>query len=277
MLKMSVQSLPVGSKFEQSARGASSEADVGTHLRRSSRMKVPSNTNFESRMAERGNTLKNSRSGYIATLTRLRGNIKEIMDNCGNLEDLKLNQDSYEDAWRKFVKAHKGYIECLDVLSRYEELDRANDSYKEQLAQKAALDIAIESWKSKAMSIKGRDDDIKSFTRKLSKSSKGGSSGSSSASMILAKKKEQLALAQLKSKQLLREQQLQRKMNEIHYERDLMEAEMEEERAMASVNVYKELEDQCRDSQYKERLAELIPEEPLHIIEPGHLIGCGKK
>ena len=267
MLKMSVQSLPVGSKFEQSARGASSEADVGTHLRRSSRMKVPSNTNFESRMAERGNTLKNSRSGYIATLTRLRGNIKEIMDNCGILEDLKLNQDSYEDAWRKFVKAHKGYIECLDVLSRYEELDRANDSYKEQLAQKAALDIAIESWKSKAMSIKGRDDDIKSFTRKLSKSSKGGSSGSSSASMILAKKKEQLALAQLKSKQLLREQQLQRKMNEIHYERDLMEAEMEEERAMASVNVYKELEDQCRDSQYKERLAELIPEEPLHIIE----------
>jgi len=46
-----------------------------------------------------------------------------------------------------------------------------------------------------------------------------------------------------------------------------MEAEMEEERAMASVNVYKELEDQCSDSQYKERLAELIPEEPLHPIE----------
>ena len=264
---MSVRSLPVGSKFEQSAREASSEADIGTHLRRSSRIKVPSNINFESRMAEKGNTLRNSRSGYIATLTRLRGNIKEIMDNCGNLEDLKLNQDSYEDVWRKFVKAHEGYIECLDVLSRCEELDRANDSYKEQMAQMAAFEIAIESWKSKAMSTKGRHDDIKSFTRKLSKSSKGGSSGSSSASMILAKRKEQLALAQLKTKQLLCEQQLQRKMNEIHYERDLMEAEMEEERVMASVNVYKELEDQCRDSQYKERLAELIPEEPLHPIE----------
>ena len=79
--------------------------------------------------------------------------------------------------------------------------------------------------------------------------------------MVLAKRKEQLALAQLKTKQRLREQQLQRKISEIQYERDLMEAEME---AMASVNVYKELEDQCRDSQYKERLAELIPEEPLH-------------
>ena len=186
------------------------------------------------------------------------------MDNCGNLEDLKLNQDSYEDAWRKFVKAHEEYIECLDVLSRCEELDRANDSYKEQMAQKAAFETVIESWKSKVMYTKRRDDDIKSFTRKLSKSSKGGSSGSSSASMVLAKRKEQLALAQLKTKQLLREQQLQRKISEIQYERDLMEAEMEAERAMASVNVYKELEDQCRDSQYKERLAELIPEEPLH-------------
>ena len=261
---MSVRSLPVGGKFEQSAREALLEADIGTHLRKSSRIKVPSTINFESRMAERANTLKNSSSGYIATLTRLRGNIKEIMDNCGNLEDLKLNQDSYEDAWRKFVKTHEEYIECLDVLSRCEELDRAHDSYKEQIAQKAAFETVIESWKSKAMSTERRDGNIKSLTRKLSKSSKGRSSGSSSASMVLAKRKEQLALAQLKTKQLLREQHLQRKMSELQYERDLMEAEMEEERAMASVNVYKELEDQCRDSQYKERLAELIPEEPLH-------------
>ena len=95
---MSVRSLPVCSKFEQSAHGALSEADIGTDLRRRSRIKVLSNINFESRMAERGNALKNSCSGYIATLTRLRGNIKEIMDYCGNLEDLKLIQDSYEDA-----------------------------------------------------------------------------------------------------------------------------------------------------------------------------------
>ena len=56
-------------------------------------------------------------------------------------------------------------------------------------------------------------------------------------------------------------------MSELQYERDLMEAEMEEERAMASVNVYKELDAQCRDSQYKELLAELITEEPLHPTE----------
>ena len=41
------------------------------------------------------------------------------MDNCENLEDRKLNQDSYENAWRKFVKAHEEYIECLDVIARF--------------------------------------------------------------------------------------------------------------------------------------------------------------
>ena len=106
------------------------------------------------------------------------------MDNCGNLEDRKLNQDSYEDAWQKFVKTYEEYIEWFDVLRRCEELKKANDSYKEQMAQKVAFEIAFESWKSKAMSAVGRDDDTKFVTGKLSKSSKGGSSGSSSASLI---------------------------------------------------------------------------------------------
>ena len=141
----------------------------------------------------------------------------------------------------KSGRVHEEYIECLDVLARFEEIDRANDSYKEQRAQKPAFEIAIESWKSRAMSNNRRDDDVKSFTRKLSKSSQGGSSGSSSASVVLARRKEQLALAQLKTKQFLREQRLQCKMSEIQYERDLMEAEMEEEQALASVNVFKEI------------------------------------
>jgi len=118
---------------------------IGTHLRRSSRIKVLSTINFESRMAKRANTLKKTRSGYIATLTRIRVDIKEIMDNCGNLEEVKLNQDSYANAWRKFVKAHEECIECLDVLARCEELDRANDSYEEQIAQGAAFETVTES------------------------------------------------------------------------------------------------------------------------------------
>ena len=53
--EMSVRSLTVASKFEHNAREALSEAEIGTHLRRSSRIEVPSNINFESRMAETAN------------------------------------------------------------------------------------------------------------------------------------------------------------------------------------------------------------------------------
>ena len=76
--EMSVRSLPVGGKFEQGAREALSEADIGTHLRRSSRIKVPSNINFESRTAERGNTLKNSRYQTSKKHSRNNGQLRKF-------------------------------------------------------------------------------------------------------------------------------------------------------------------------------------------------------
>ena len=84
------------------------------------------------------------------------------------------------------------------------------------------------------------------------------SSGSSSLSLALAKKKEQLALAQLKTKQVLREQELKQKMSELQYAKEFMEAQMEEERAAVSFNVYEEVEGQGASSNvedYDERLA----------------------
>ena len=62
---------------------------------------------------------------------------------------------------------------------------------------------------------------------------------------------------------MLQEQQLQRKLSDLQFEKDMLEAKVEEERAKASLNVYEEFENQCRKSQYRERLAELIPEEPF--------------
>ena len=56
---MSVRSLPVADKLErQNVQETLSEGRLGTQLRRSSRVKVPSNIDFESRTAERANTLK---------------------------------------------------------------------------------------------------------------------------------------------------------------------------------------------------------------------------
>ena len=244
---MSVRSVPVADKLErQYVQETLSEGRLGTQLRRSSRVKVSSNTDFESRTAEKANTLKYSCAGYIATLTRLRGNIQGIIENCGTLEDLQLKRESYEETWRRFVNTHEEYIECL---SRYEEVERADANYKEQTLKKETFDNGIETWKFQVTSsIAKRENDLKSYSRRSRKSTKSGSTGSSSASLAVAKKKEKLALAQLKTKQVLQEQQLQRKLSELQFEKDMLEAKMEEERAKASLNVYEEFENQCRKS-----------------------------
>ena len=140
--------MPVADKLErQNVQETLSEGRRGTQLRRSSRVKVPSNIDFESRTAERANTLKYSYAGYVATLTRLQGNIQGINENCGTLEDLQLRRHSYEEAWRRFVNTHEEYIECLHVLGRYEEVERADANYKEQMLKKATVDNEIETWK----------------------------------------------------------------------------------------------------------------------------------
>ena len=77
----------------------------------------------------------------------------------------------------------------------------------------------------------------------------------------MAKKKEELALAQLKTKQVLQEQQLQHKLSELQFEKDMLEAKMEEERLKRVLMCMKSLRIK---SQYRDRLAEFIPEEPLH-------------
>ena len=68
------------------------------------------------------------------------------------------------------------------------------------------------------------------------------------------KRKEKLALAQLKTKQLLKEQEFKRKMTELQYEREFMEAQMEEERAAVSLDVYKQAEEEneCVDVDNKD-------------------------
>ena len=88
------------------------------------------------------------------------------------------------------------------------------------------------------------------------------SSRSSSVSLALAKKREQLALAQLKTTQMLREQELKRKMCELQYANEIMEAQMEEERAAVSLNVFEEVDRRGTRSygeDDKERLAEFFP------------------
>ena len=64
------------------------------------------------------------------------------------------------------MNTHEEYIECLHVLGRYEEVERADANYKEQMLKKATVDNEIETWKFKFTSIiEKRENDLKSFKK----------------------------------------------------------------------------------------------------------------
>ena len=205
--------------------------------------------------AERARALFYSRKGYVGALTKLQETIQELMSTGGTSEELKSKQKAYDEVWWKFLGTHEEYVECLELLEYEEELNQAHISYQQQIERKLTFDSKIKSWKLEALE---REPYSRKSNRSRSHTSR--SSGSSSLSLALAKKKEQLALAQLKTKQVLREQELKRTMSELQYVKEFMEAQMEEERAAVSFNVYEEVEGQGASSNgedYDERLAEL--------------------
>ena len=131
------------------------------------------------------------------------------------MEDLKSQRKSYDEAWRRLAAGiHEQYIECLELLCNEEELERARISYEEQMAKKLDFDTVFESWfrKSKFESM-GLREEAFSLSRKSRRSHRSKSFYASSVSSSVVKRKEKLALAQLKTKQLSREQELRRKCN----------------------------------------------------------------
>ena len=65
-----------------------------------------------------------------------------------------------------------------------------------------------------------------------------GSIGATSTSPTVSKKREKVALAQLKGNQLMKRHEMKRRMEELRYQEELMEAQMEEEQAIVSYNIY---------------------------------------
>ena len=249
---MSVKSLPVPDKSRRKhVQEASSDGGVviSQQLRRSSRLKMANTRiDLEGERAERARAMFKSRAVYIGALTKLQGNIEELMENCGTLEDVKSNRKSYDEVWRNFVSTHEEYIECLELLCYEEELEKARVCYDKQMSRKLTFDNVIEScFKKSKLESKEVSERSLPLTKKSRRSHESKSSYSSSISSSAVKRKEKLALAQLKTKQLLKEQELKRRMTELQYEREFMEAQMDEERAAVSLDVYKqaEVENEC--------------------------------
>ena len=209
-----------------------------TLVRRSSRLKVlnTKGTNREEDFAEKANALFRSRAGHISTLTRIQGDIETLMCACEETSEVMLRKAKYDDAWRKFVNAHEQYIEYK--ISK-EEKEKALLSYERQKIRKLYFDGEVQRW-CKNLELEAESYAVEANSgKKQSGIARTGNlsemSSRSGKSTAISKRAEKLALAKLKVTQLKKQHQLERKMTELKFEKEMMEAQMEEERAAVSL------------------------------------------
>ena len=169
-----------------------------------------------------------SRSGHIGNLTRIYNESHSLMDGDGTLEEISCRAQDVSTGWRKFVKIHEEYFTMLETE---EEKEKARSTYEEQMQRKIDFESALKSWRET-----NARDDIASVKSSLSSRSR------RSESSRLSKGKEDLALAQLKLKQLRMMQRIEQPEQEMKRQRQLIEAEMEAERAALSLKFHEETE-----------------------------------
>ena len=219
-----------------------------TLVRRSSRLKV-SNTkgrNREEDFAEKAN------AGHISTLTRIQGDIETVMCACEETSEVMLRKAKYDDAWQKFVNTHEQYIEY--IISK-EEKEKALLSYERQKIRKLYFDEEVQRWcknlelEAESYAVEANSGKKQSGIARIGNLSE--MSSRSGRSTAISKRAEKLALAKLKVTQLKKQHQLERKMTELKFEKEMMEAQMEEERAAVSL-IYEPDNEEEQDLDYYE-------------------------
>ena len=251
--------------FDTAVYGTSDEIEM--EERRSTRDRQPSVVrDREGDLNEKKLALQNSRAGYIGNLTKVHNEIVHLTESSASPEDVSKECARFDKAWRKFVDAHESYLKLLDPLTDALVLEKTQKTYDEQLQRKLNLDFSVRLW------YKGREpergDNYSEFSRGTQRSRRSGISTSSSRLSTVSRKREKLALAQLNLRQLRIRQQLEQELqamqekqereeHEIRRKRELVEAEMEAERAAVSLQVYEE--ESVEQLQEKSFLDYLVP------------------
>ena len=191
--------------------------------------------NLEEDFAEKANALFRSRAGHISTLTRIQGDIETVMCACEETGEVMSRKAKYDDAWRKFVNAHEQYIEY--IISK-EEKEKALLCYERRKIRKLNFDEEVQRWcKNLELEVESYAVEANSGKKQSGIARTGNLSEMSSRSgrsTAISRKAERLALAKLKVTQLNKQHQLERKMTELKFEKEMMEAQMEEERSAVS-------------------------------------------
>ena len=204
-------------------------------------------THREETVNERINNLFKTRIGLMNTLTATQGWIQERIYVGTTLDEIKTKKRDYDECWKEIVNVHEQYIQ---LLVHEKEMESARCSYKEQMTREMHLDEIMASWRRRLkLEARERGEEVSSSSGKTSRSSVSKSMSRSSKLSTVSRKREKLALAKLKRTQLFKQHELERKMAELNYQKEAMEAQMEEERALVSLNVYDEVEEDTNTSQ----------------------------
>ena len=143
------------------------------------------------------------------------------------LEDLMTKRSLYDETWRKFAKTHESFMELTDIgLKRDCSKDVRRITEKMEL-YRAVKQIPVSS------GLKSIGSENMSCERKSAKTVSTVISRRSVKSSVDAQR-EKIALAKMKLEHLKRKQEIDHKLTELSYARDLMEAEMEVEKAHVS-------------------------------------------
>lgn len=165
------------------------------------RAKFPSRkTNDASYKDERIHQLLKSRSGHIGVLTKAYNSSQHlIVNDKGNVGDISLNLERFSEAWRKFVDVHEKYFVLLES-----DKQNACANYEEQVQQKLCVDTMVTEWRkmTKIERVNKFVGGSKCSESERSKSKRNKVSTSSSRLSTISKKKEEMALAQLKVQHL---------------------------------------------------------------------------
>ena len=192
---------------------------------------------------EKKRALNKSRSGYVGNLTRISNEITHLMEHGGTQEEISKEMENLNDAWIKFVDAHDKYCKCLDSSVDTLALEKAEQACKEQMERKLNLDSAVKSWRPTY-----QHNSVFSSLRPKGPGSDVSKPSSKSSTRTMSRKREALALAQLKIRQLKARQRLDEEEREIRKKRELLEAEIEAEKAEVSLRIYEgEIGEERRD------------------------------
>ena len=184
--------------------------------------------------AERAEQLNRSKAGLIGMLRKMRDEIANLRIERGDIwsEDLKVNLAVYEETWRKFVKTHECFMELKEPGFKR---NGAQTMYDEQFAKKMELDEIVKQMRV-ACGSKSIEGSMRSRERKGAKTASAEISCNSVYSGFDARR-EKMILTKLKVEHLRKRQELQLRLTELNHSPELMEAEMEAEKAYVSFSI----------------------------------------